>query len=218
MIEKLYHEFIKNNLLWTEGRRDLIISLVLIFISGFINIILLFLALKLFGFLVFFYRNPIRTLSPNLANDKTIIVAPADGKVIFIELTEESKKISIFLSPFNVHVNWIPINGVIESITYKPGKFLMAFKSESGELNERNDIIITNKFGSVKTRQIAGLLARRIVCWLSPGKVVHLNDKYGMIRFGSRIDLFLPRNVSVNVQVGDKVKGGITVLGKFLGV
>lgn len=215
MINKFFPEFLRNNLLWTEGRRDLLISLMLIVISSFLNYIFLFSVIIFLCFLLFFYRNPTRTLSAELLNDDSLIISPADGKVIFIESCEDSKKISIFLSPLNVHVNWVPINGKIEEVNYKPGKFLMAFKSESSELNERNDVLITNKYGSVLSRQIAGLLARRIACWFSPGRKVHLNEKYGMIKFGSRIDLFLPINVIVNVHVGENVQGGITILGKF---
>lgn len=217
MINIFYQELLKNNLLWTEGRRDLLISLVLICFGVLFNAILLLIALMFFGFLLFFYRNPVRELSHQLLNDDSLIISPADGKIIFIELHNEFQKVSIFLSPFNVHVNWVPINGTVESVHYKPGKFLMAFRVESGELNERNDVLLTNKYGSVIVRQIAGLLARRIACWIAPGRKVHLNEKYGMIKFGSRVDLFLPTDVILNIHVGEKVKGGTTILGKFTG-
>lgn len=231
MINKFYKEFLKNNLLWSEGRRDLLISILNIFLllplallpklkhdplnSYLIIKLLLFLAFVFWGFLLFFYRNPKRALANDLAGDDSLIISPADGKVILIEQTEKGHKVSIFLSPLNVHVNWIPINGIIESINYKPGKFLMAFKSESSELNERNDIVVTNTYGTVKCRQIAGLLARRIACWVDIGRRVHLNEKYGMIKFGSRIDLFLPDNVKLNIHLGEKVIGGLTIIGKF---
>jgi len=186
-------------------------------ISAFLNTIFFLLTLVFFGFLLFFYRNPSRKLAAEQANDDSLIISPADGKIIFIEATNDTKRISIFLSPLNVHVNWVPINGVIESVDHKPGKFLMAFKTESGELNERNDVLIVNKYGSVLTRQIAGLLARRIACWFARGRKVQLNEKYGMIKFGSRVDIFLPKEALLNIHIGEKVKGGITILGKFTG-
>jgi len=214
--------FFKNNLLWTEGRRDLMISLMLIGITAFLSNLLLLVTSSFFAFLLFFYRNPTRKLQDlhmqdEVANYDSLILSPADGKIISIEQSEEALRVSIFLSPFNVHVNWVPINGVIKSVKHKPGKFLMAFKSESGELNERNDVLITNRCGSVLTRQIAGLLARRIACWFPLGRNVFLNEKYGMIKFGSRVDIFLPIDAILKVRVGQKVKGGITILGKFTG-
>jgi len=168
------------------------------------------------AFLLFFYRNPLRILPKNISNDESLIISPADGKVILIEVNDQEQKVSIFLSPLNVHVNWVPMNGVVKAIAHKSGRFLMAFKSESSELNERNDVVITNKFGTIKTRQVAGFLARRIACWVSVEEKLQLNQKYGMIKFGSRIDLFLPINVKLKVQSGEKVKGGLTIIGNFI--
>jgi phosphatidylserine decarboxylase len=166
-----------------------------------------------------FFRSPIRKVSPS----ERLILCPADGKVVVIEETEETEyfkdkrlQISIFMSPINVHSNRSPIAGVVKFFKYHPGKYLMAWNPKSSTLNERTTIVVQSSFGvEVLFRQIAGALARRIVWYVNEGKEVKQGDEFGFIKFGSRVDVFLPIGTKINVKLGDKVKGGITVMGEF---
>jgi phosphatidylserine decarboxylase len=166
-----------------------------------------------------FFRNPGRTIpqAPNL------VVAPGDGKVIAVQeefepryLKEKSVRISIFLNVFDVHVNRIPCEGLVEDIAYQPGQFLVASKPEATLRNEQNAVMIKTPSGAkVLCVQVAGLIARRIVCWLTIGDRVERGERYGLIRFGSRMDTFLPLGSTVRIAVGDRVKGGETILGEL---
>lgn len=172
----------------------------------------------LFGF--YFFRNPMRCNSEAL-KDFNLILAPADGKVIAVtndtlDAKEYAHRISIFLSVWDVHVNWTPIAGTIEKITYRPGTFTLAWLPKSAEENERNELMIMSDNGNrVQVRQIAGTVARRISCWVMPNERVSACQKIGMIRFGSRVDLFLPADVKILVKEGDHVSGGQTVVAEF---
>jgi phosphatidylserine decarboxylase len=169
------------------------------------------------SFVAWFFRNPERR-SPE--NEK-VIVSPADGKVIRIEdvmendmLDEPSKKISIFMSVFNVHVNRVPCSGTVAAIRYRAGKFFSANLDKASSLNEKNSILIkTNGGKKILTEQIAGLIARRIECWINEGMYINKGDRFGLIRFGSRLDIFLPHDVAISVSIGDKVKAGETPIG-----
>ncbi|MFC6103684.1 phosphatidylserine decarboxylase family protein [Olivibacter domesticus] len=166
-----------------------------------------------------FFRSPIRKVNPG----ERLILCPADGKVVVIEEVEETEyfkdkrlQISIFMSPVNVHSNRSPIAGIVKFFKYHPGKYLMAWNPKSSTLNERTTIVVESSFGvEVLFRQIAGALARRIVWYVNEGKEVKQGDEFGFIKFGSRVDVFLPIGTKINVKLGDKVKGGITVLGEF---
>lgn len=166
-----------------------------------------------------FFRSPIRKVNPS----ERLILCPADGKVVVIEEIEETEyfkdkrlQISIFMSPVNVHSNRSPIAGIVKFFKYHPGKYLMAWNPKSSTLNERTTIVVESSFGvEVLFRQIAGALARRIVWYVNEGKEVKQGDEFGFIKFGSRVDVFLPIGTKINVKLGDKVKGGITVLGEF---
>ncbi len=170
-------------------------------------------------FSMWFFRDPEREV-PFHSN---AIVSPADGTVIKIEnvwddryLQGEAKKISIFMSIFDVHVNRIPFDGVVEDIRYTPGKFFVASKDKASEKNEQNAVVIdVNEKGKIAFVQVAGFVARRIVCHLKKGDVVSKGARFGMIRFGSRLDVYLPKNVQLSVLTGDKVKAGKTILGYF---
>lgn len=213
---------ITNNLIWTESPW-IVITLTLAAIIGWFFFKPVFYgAVVLFIFCFYFFRNPERAC-PEALVDSNVIVCPADGKIVDISydpnggLNGYYQKISIFLSPLNVHVNWTPIAGTIEKIEYVPGKFMMAFLPKSSELNEHNDVIIQNAFDNkILVRQIAGTVARRIVCWAQPNQQVAAGQKYGMIKFSSRVDLFLPKDVQINVGIGQSVYGGKTVIGRFL--
>src|SRR6266571_8515341 len=169
------------------------------------GILLLFLA----GFVAFFFRNPRR----EIPSDPRVIVSPADGRVVRIERVGNVTKLSIFLSIFDVHVNRSPMAGRIEAIDYKPGKFLAAFNHAASVENERNIIMVSQ--GSVKLvfTQIAGLIARRIVCWKKVGDTVQKGELVGLIRFGSRVDVLFPAGTEATVERGARVRGGSTPIG-----
>lgn len=172
---------------------------------------LLFLLVALF--MAFFFRDPKR-VPPS---DSDVVVSPADGRVTRIESPESSGPtlISIFLSPFDVHINRSPIRGKIIDVVYSPGKFLMATKEEASLVNEQNALTIQGEKITVVCKQIAGILARRVICWKAKGDQLKLGERFGMIKFSSRTDVLLPANVKVTVSEGDRVRGGITVIGRI---
>lgn len=210
-------KWITSNLLWAESLWIALVLTVSSIIGLLFSLPLFCLSIVTFLFCFYFFRNPERTCSQALI-DEHVIICPADGKIVDIAANVKgyAKKISIFLSPLDVHVNWIPISGTLEKVEHVPGKFMMAFLPKSSELNEHNDVIIRTADGSqILVRQIAGTVARRIVCWFKQDQQVHAGQKYGMIKFSSRIDLFLPENVQLNVSVGQRVIGGKSVIGRF---
>jgi phosphatidylserine decarboxylase len=167
-----------------------------------------------------FFRSPKRV---TIANDKYII-APADGKVVVIEEVEETeyfqdarRQISIFMSPVNVHINRNPISGIVTYFKYHSGKYKVAWHPKSSTENERTTIVVEgHNSHPVLIRQIAGALAKRIVWYLKAGEEVKQGEELGFIKFGSRVDLFLPLDTKVNVKLGDKTIGGVTVLAEFI--
>ncbi|MCK4295862.1 MAG: phosphatidylserine decarboxylase family protein [Candidatus Marinimicrobia bacterium] len=179
--------------------------------------VIFWISLILFLPSIYFFRDPNR-LIPDRDN---AIISPADGKVVAIENTEDGfvgkgKRISIFMSIFNVHVNRVPFGGIVKKVNYKKGKFLAAYKSIASFENERSEISIDSDRLKFTVTQIAGLIARRIVSYLSVGDAINKGDRYGMIMFGSRVDLVIPENVKIKVQLGDKVKGGESIIGEIL--
>jgi phosphatidylserine decarboxylase len=171
----------------------------------------------LFAFIISFFRNPKR-LIPGGENN---IIAAADGKVVVIEEVLETEyynamrlQVSIFMSPANVHVNRSPIDGEVKYFKYHPGRYLVAWHPKSSTDNERTSLVIENEAFSVLVRQIAGKLARRIVYYIEPGDEIERGEEFGFIKFGSRIDLFLPLNTILNVTLNQKVRGGETVIGE----
>lgn len=167
-----------------------------------------------------FFRNPKRNTIIN-ANH---IIAPADGKVVVIEDTVETeyfkeprKQISIFMSPFNVHVNRNPISGIVTFFKYHPGKYLLAWDPKSSTENERTTVVVKAQNGTeILFRQIAGFLARRIVWYVREGQPVEQGKEFGFIKFGSRVDVFVPIGTKINVQIGETVSGGNTVIAEFV--
>ena len=168
-----------------------------------------------FLFVTWFFRDPER----HIPNEPNVIVSPADGKITEIITEKEPingelcKRVTIFLSVFNVHVNRVPIAGTIEEIRYNPGKFLAAFNPKASMDNEQNIILINNGKAHVFVKQIAGLIARRIVCWPKKGDYYELGQRYGLIRFGSRVDILLPETTKLSVTCGDNVSGGKSIIG-----
>jgi phosphatidylserine decarboxylase len=168
------------------------------------------------AFMAFFFRDPGRAAP----TDNNLVVSPADGRVTRIELLspeEEGspKVVSIFLSPFDVHVNRAPVAGTITNVSYTRGKFLMATKEEASLVNEQNALTIRGERVTVVCKQIAGILARRIVCWKHAGDNLTLGERFGLIKFSSRTDLILPPEVEVTVREGERVRGGVTVIGRI---
>ncbi|MCI0330738.1 MAG: phosphatidylserine decarboxylase family protein [candidate division Zixibacteria bacterium] len=177
--------------------------------------LLSFLLLFLTLFFAYFFRDPER----KIPSGEKLILSPADGKVVGVEavsellfLKSQAQKISIFLSPLDVHVNRIPASGKVDYLSYFPGKFMAAFEDKASTDNEQAAIGITTPNGKILFKQIAGILARRIVCRLKLGQEVRAGERFGMIRFGSRVDIFLPEGLKLKVQKGDKVTGGETIL------
>ena len=165
--------------------------------------------LLLSAFVAFFFRNPRRIIP----EDPKVIVSPADGRVVRVERVGNVTKLSIFLSIFNVHVNRSPMRGRIEAMDYKPGRFRAAFNQAASVENERNIIMLSQ--GNIKLvfTQIAGVIARRIVCWKRVGDLVEKGELVGLIRFGSRVDVLFPAGTEVTVQIGDRVRGGSSPIG-----
>lgn len=166
-----------------------------------------------------FFRSPIKRITPN----DEIVLCPADGKVVVIEETEESEyfkdrriQVSIFMSPINVHVNRNPISGIVSYFKYHPGKFLVAWHPKSSTDNERTTVVVKHKTGvEVLFRQIAGAMARRIVWYVKEQDEVTQGSEFGFIKFGSRVDLFFPLGTKINVNIGDKVVGGKSIIARL---
>jgi phosphatidylserine decarboxylase len=171
--------------------------------------------LILTAFFLFFFRDPDRHHSANFDS----VISPADGRVLVAgDAVPDAappgtwKQISIFLSPMDVHVNRIPASGRVTKVAFTPGKFLAAYKHDAASTNERSEIWIDHAGQIVVSRQIVGFLARRVVCRATPGLEVRAGDRYGVMKFGSRMDVFLPTTAEILVKVGDMVRGGETVI------
>ena len=167
------------------------------------------------AFFLFFFRDPER----EVAAPPGTVISPADGRVMVAGSSttasfpaERWHQISIFLSPMDVHVNRMPVGGRVVAVKYHPGRFLPAYRSEAGELNEYTEVTVDHDGIIVVVRQIVGILARRIVCRIKEGDVVKAGDRFGVMKFGSRMDIFIPRESTMKAAVGEKVVGGVTVM------
>jgi phosphatidylserine decarboxylase len=183
--------------------------------NDIIKISFIILSLVLLIFTLSFFRDPDRK-SPGKDN---VIVSPADGRVLLVKevddnkyIKEKARQISIFMSPLNVHVNRIPIDGKVEYLKYHHGKYLAAFEDKASDVNERSEFGINSKNGKVFFTQVAGFIARRIVYDIKEGDSVHQGDRFGMIKFGSRVDVIVPFNWHEKVKKDDKVTAGETIL------
>jgi phosphatidylserine decarboxylase len=172
----------------------------------------------LWFWIIWFFRIPSRD---NTYNDN-LYIAPADGKVVVIEETTETEyfkdkrlQVSIFMSPLNVHINRCPMRGTVKYMKYHPGKYLVAWHPKSSTENERTTMVLGNNKTEILVRQIAGALARRICYYVKEGQQMKQNDEFGFIRFGSRVDIYLPVGTKIDVKIGDTVQGGVTVLGSI---
>ncbi len=223
---------VKEKLIWSESPRETAFPIArpgygVIGATAFVTTILAVLGLKLpallalavCGFCVWFFRDPDRMTPAG----EGLVVAPADGKVIFCGREEDSpytegpcRRLSIFMSVFNVHVNRIPCDGTVTAVDYHPGKYFSANLDKAAEENEKNAVFIETPEGRrVCVVQIAGLIARRIVCRVQAGDEVRRGRRFGMICFGSRLDLYLPESAELQATVGQKVKAGTTIVGKL---
>ncbi|MEK7741655.1 MAG: phosphatidylserine decarboxylase family protein [Nitrospirota bacterium] len=167
-------------------------------------------------FMVYFFRDPER----EIPEGEGLFVSPADGKIILIKdvfekehLKADVKEISIFMSPFNVHVNRTPCDGKIKNIQHNKGKFMAAYKDQASFKNENIEMTLKTKYGDILVRQVAGYVARRAVCRANAGDSLKRGERYGIIKFSSRLDVYLPKNTEIKVKLGDRVKAGETVIG-----
>ena len=171
--------------------------------------------LALTAFFLFFFRDPDRLVNaPEWA-----VLSPADGRVMVAGTptvrtfaADQWQQVSIFLSPTDVHVNRLPVGGLVRKVEYHPGRFLPAYRTDAGDLNEFTEVVIDHGGQMIVVRQIVGILARRIVCRIKDGDLVRAGDRFGVMKFGSRMDIFLPRTATIETKVGDKVIGGVTVI------
>ena len=174
--------------------------------------VLIFLAL----FVFYFFRNPNR----NIPMEPGVVVSPADGRVVVVKDEDNAgrpgKRVSIFLAIWNVHVNRAPAAGTISKLEYKPGKFMAAWAESASLENEQNVFTLASEYGEIVFKQIAGWVARRVVSWKKSGDTVGRGELVGLVRFGSRVDLWLPEGAEIAVKVGDNVKGGSSVIARML--
>ena len=186
--------------------------------NNFVRIPLILISFFLAAFTLNFFRDPERTTP----DKQKIVVSPADGRILFVKevlddkfIKGKGKLVSIFMSPLNVHVNRIPISGKVEYLKYVKGDYIAAFEDKASERNERTEIGITNPDGKVLFTQIAGFVARRIVCDLQAGDSVNIGNRFGMIKFGSRVDIIVPVEWQVKVKKDDNVTAGETILFEY---
>ncbi len=197
---------------WPFVLTGLVLAIVAAFVAGTAYGLIL---AGLTTFVLFFFRDPDRT---SAAPDSAVL-APADGRVMVAGAPTGQRfpasawqQISIFLSPMDVHVNRLPVGGRVTRVEYHAGRFLPAYRRDAGDLNEYTEVIVDHGGQPIVMRQIVGILARRIVCRVKEGDVVKAGDRFGVMKFGSRMDVFIPASATLHAKVGDKVVGGVTVM------
>ncbi len=200
----------------------MVVIAILLIKKLYISIPLFIFAFLLYLFTFWFFRDPDRTLPSEAINDNSIIISPADGVVTEIVeeiekhyLQDSSIRITIFLSPLDVHVNRIPISGNVEFYNYNAGKYIIANHPKASELNEQSQIGVRTEYGKVFFKQIVGIVARRLVCELKVGDSVKVGDRFGMMKFGSRMDVAVSPNTKIYVRIGDRVVAGETIIAKL---
>jgi phosphatidylserine decarboxylase len=205
----------------------LIIGFSLILLSGFVlqnawSWISAILGIIIILFTLWFFRDPQRTIPSAAISDHSIIIAPADGKIVeIIEMEEKeffkgkARQISIFLSPLDVHVNRSPVSGIVEFYRYMQGDYMVAWHPKASELNEQSRIGVQNEFGKVFFKQITGVLARRIVCTVKQGDKLGTGEQIGMMKFGSRMDIIVPLDAEILVHKDERTRGGETIIARL---
>lgn len=202
-----------------EGIPFLFASLILVVLAYLVKPFLAIPFVLFFLFVAYFFRDPKRVPPA----DEQLLISPADGKVVQVEEVNDARfyegparKVAIFMSPMDVHVNRAPIDGMVEKVEYKPGKFMMAWEDKASDANERNAVFFLANAGfKITFVQIAGFLARRIICDVKRGNVLKKGQRFGIIRFGSRVDIYLPLDLEVQVKVGDRVKVGTSIIAQI---
>lgn len=195
-----------------EGLPFVIVPLLIALVFAFFYLWIGVVAFVLLAvFMAYFFRDPRRTIPTS----ENIIVAAADGRVTRVEETDEGKLVSVFLSPLNVHINRSPISGKIVRALYTQGKKVPATRNDASYINERNSLVIEGERVTVTCTQIAGIMARRIVCWKQAGDSMEIGEKFGLIKFSSRTDLLMPKTCEILVKIGDKVVGGETIIARL---
>lgn len=203
--------------IWVVSAFAILASIAGYFLNHWLSYIIYTAMALLVGFILYFFRDPDR----ELPDDDNLIIAPADGNIVLIKEVEEgiylkakARQVSIFLSPLDVHVNRLPATGTIEYVKYNPGMYLVAWDHRASDLNERADFGIRHPSGiKIFFRQITGFLARRIVYHLSEGDEVKAGRRFGMMKFGSRMDILVPSDVNLQVNEGDRTVAGETIIG-----
>ena len=198
-----------------------VFGLITVTVALFAGILFALLPFVLTIFMAYFFRDPER----HVPEDKNGFVSPADGKVILIKDVHESehlgtdmKEVSIFMSPFNVHVNRSPCNAKVKTVKHTKGRFMAAYKDDASIRNENIAMVLETKYGDILVRQVAGFVARRAVCRKKEGDTLNRGERYGMIKFSSRLDIYLPKNTHIMVKIGANVRAGETILGFFNGI
>lgn len=201
-----------------EGYPFILGALVLTVLVSIFSPIVTPIPLVLTVFMVYFFRDPERVIP----GGKDLFVAPADGRIIVIRdvreirhLGAEMKQVSIFMSPFNVHVNRAPCDGRVKTVQHNRGSFFAAYKDEASIRNENIEMVLETAYGDVLVRQVAGFVARRAVCRKRVGDVLRRGERYGVIKFSSRVDVYLPKDVEIKVAINDNVKAGETVIAEL---
>ncbi len=202
-----------------EGYPFIAGSLTITVITGVLaKIWIALIPLLLTVFMIYFFRDPER----QIPEGEGLFVSPADGKIILIKdifekdyLKTDTKQMSIFMSPFNVHVNRAPCDGKIKSVQHNKGKFMAAYKGDASFRNENIEMTLETKYGDILVRQVAGYVARRAVCRANAGDSLRRGERYGIIKFSSRLDVYLPKDTQIKVKLGDKVKAGETIIGSL---
>lgn len=204
-----------------EGYPFIAVFFIVSLILGWLWEPLFWIGLVLTIWCIYFYRDPER-VTPI---DDDLVISPADGKISFVGLaippaeldlgSEPRMRVSVFMNVFSVHINRTPVRGQIEKIVHRPGKFLNAELDKASTDNERNSLLIDSAHGKIGVVQIAGLVARRIVCWSKEGDQMSVGERFGLIRFGSRVDVYLPETASIRVAVGQTAVAGETILAEF---
>lgn len=202
----------------------LVVTNVIVFIESpnrILSVVCLVISILTFSFFLYFFRNPTREVE---IDDENLVIAPADGHIVVTEPTEEweyfeGKKmiqVSIFMSVFSVHANWYPISGIVRYVCHYNGRHMAAFLPKSSHENERSTVVIENENGhKILMRQIAGALARRIVTYSAPNHKCNINEHLGFIKFGSRVDLFLPEGSEIFVEIGEATRGNETIIARL---
>jgi phosphatidylserine decarboxylase len=211
-----------NNIIWMMSSGLIIIALAIIIYNPWASIPLGIIGLLLILFTFWFFRDPNRKIPEETINDHSVILSPADGKIVEIVkekediyLKTDTVRISIFLSPLDIHVNRSPAYGIVKYFKYHPGKYLAAYKPKSSLANEQTHIGMENQCGKIFFKQIVGILARRLVWDIKEGSELKSGQRFGMMKFGSRMDVALPLDSEIFVKTGNKVKAGLTKLAKL---